>query len=516
MKKTKLLTLFCALATVSFGQFTIESGATVTLQGAATLVLEDVDFVNQGSLDAQTGSKVMFTGTSNNSLTSNGDDIYDLEISKDGADVQLLDDLTVSNSLSFGDSGNKLDIAANDLILEAAATVTGADASHYVQADGAGYMEKKYSAAGAFTYPVGDAANYSPLASNFTGALGATPSIKTKVTASAHPNLPGTATDYIARYWDVEATGITSYSNTVTGTYVAGDVTGTAASVKGASYGTSWSYAGAAAGSNTATGTLDGDDRDFTGSNFFGQVNLQALLQGAYFGGSMTTALNSGGHIPLTSPYADAPLTVASIPAGVTDWVKLEVRNAATPSTVVSKHSAFIKSDGSIVDGDGTSLPLLKDADPTAYIAIYHRNHLPIRSATTLDLVTPTLFDFTANVANAYNDGTVPNDPMADLGGGVYGMIGGNADGDDYVAYLDAFIPPVTFIDSDALEIFSVLGNVSNAQLTGYHNADLNMDGYVAYLDAFIPPVTFIDSDALEIFSILGNVSNAQLKANID
>lgn len=464
MKKLILLLMAFTIQSISYSQFKIEAGATVTLLGTATLVLDDVDLVNEGILDCQVGSKVMFTGTSASNLTSNGDDIYNLEISKTGANVNLVDDLLLTNSLIFSGSANKLDVAANDLTLETAATVSGADATHYVKADGAGYMVKKYSAAGAFTYPVGDASNYSPLASNFTGTLGAAPTIKAKVTASAHPSLPGDATDYISRYWDVEAADITTYSNTVTGTYVAGDLTGAGANVKGASYGTSWSYAGAAAGANTATGILDGLDRDFTGSNFFGQVDLLALLQGPYSASVMTTSLT----LPLTSPYLDAPLTVTSIPVGVTDWVKLEVRDATAVGTVVSKHSVFIKSDGSIVGVDGISLPLLKDSDASGYIALYHRNHLPIRTPSVLDFVNPVFHDFSAGLGMAYDNPAISTDAMTDLGGGAYGLYRANVSGDLLINLLD-------FIQTK--------NNTNPSQSGVYSPYDINMDGNLNLLD---------------------------------
>ncbi len=513
MKKVIISCFALVFSLNGYSQFVIESGATVTMNGSATLVLQDVDLDNAGTLNTGT-STIIMKGSDSNDITSGGATIHNLSIEKSaGQTVNLLDEMVISNNLNFGTNDNKLVLGANDLNLEAAATVSGADADDYVVTDGSGYLNKEYSAAGSFSYPVGDAANYSPIESNFTGTLGAAAAIKAKVNAVVHPNLPSDASDYISRFWDVEASDITTYSNTLTGTYVAGDVTGTASQVKGASYdGTDWFYNAAAAGTNQAIGLVDDLVADFSGSNFFGKVDLAMLLQGPYSGGTMSTNLT----LPLTSPYTDAPLTVTSIPAGVVDWVKIQVRDATTPATIVSNHSAFLKSDGSVVGEDGTALPLLKDANPTGYIAIYHRNHLAIRTPSSLDLVDPVLHDFSAGLSMAYDDPAVSNDAMVDLGGGAYGLYTGDANGDGYVRYTDAFIPPATFINSDALEVFSILGNSSSGQLSGYYDADVNMDGFVRYTDAFIPPATFINSDALKIFSTLGNSSSAQLKENID
>ncbi len=513
MKKLITLCIAFSVVTAGFSQFKIETGATVTFTGSATLVLQDVDLINEGTIN-EGSSTIIFKGAADSEITSGGATLYNLSMEKDaGFNVIAQDATIVSNELSFDNTDNKFILGANDLNLEAGATVTGADSDDYVQADGTGYMNKEYSAAGTFNYPIGDASNYTPIESNFTGTVGAAAAIKAKVNSVVHPNLPSDASDYISRYWDVEATDITTYSNTLTGTYVTGDLTGMASKVKGAAYdGTDWSYNGGAAATNQAIGVVDELIADFSGSNFFGKVDVSLLLQGPFSGGTMSTNLT----LPLTSPYLDAPLTVTTIPAGVVDWIKIQVRDASTPSTVVSNHSAFLKSDGSVVGEDGTALPLLKDANPTGYIAIYHRNHLPIRTASTLDLVDPVLHDFSAGLSMAYNDPSVPNDAMADVGGGAFALYSGDANGDGFIRYTDAFIPPFTFINSDALEVFSILGNSSNAQLAGYYNSDVNMDGFVRYTDAFIPPFTFINSDALQVFSTLGNSSNAQLEENID
>jgi len=483
------------------------------MNGNANLVLNDVSLQNAGTLTTAPAAKITFTGSTDNTMDAGGATISNLEMDKNGgAKVTLTSDVIVSEDLSFGTSENYLDLDASDLTLDADATVTGADSDNYVIATGAGSLEKQFSSASAFTYPVGDAVEYSPIDANVTGTMGAAAAVKVNVTDADHPNLPSEATDYISRYWNVVASDITGYSNTLTGTYVPADVTGMAANVKGASYATAWNYADAEGVGSSAVGTTTELDADFSATNFFGQADLKVLLQGAHNAGTMSTSLT----LPLTSPYADAPLTVASIPAGATDWIKIEVRDAASPSTVVSKHSAFLMSDGSIAGEDGTSLPLLKDADPTGYVALYHRNHLPIRSSSALDLVNTTLFDFTTGMGQAYNDAGVSNGPMVDLGSGVFGMYGGDTNGDGYVRYTDGFIPPVTSIPSDALSIFSALGNVSNGQSTDYLPTDVNLDGYVRYTDGFIPPVTSIPSDALRIFTILGNTSNAQVQQNID
>jgi len=129
-------------------------------------------------------------------------------------------------------------------------------------------------------------------------------------------------------------------------------------------------------------------------------------LQGAFSSGSMSTTLNTSGLIPLISPYTDAPATATSIPSGITDWVKLELRDPTVPTTVLGISSAFIKSDGSIVGLDGTSLPRIKNGNATSIVAVFHRNHLPFRTNVGIDVVNPTTEDFTFANVKLYDNGT--------------------------------------------------------------------------------------------------------------
>lgn len=82
-------------------------------------------------------------------------------------------------------------------------------------------------------------------------------------------------------------------------------------------------------------------------------------------------------------------------------------------------------------------------------------------------------------------------------------MRGGDVNGDQRVRYSDNFIPPATFVPSDAITIFNVLGGNPIGQMDGYHPADVNMDGKVRYTDLFLFPATFIPSDGLKIFNFL-------------
>jgi len=197
------------------------------------------------------------------------------------------------------------------------------------------------------------------------------------------------------------------------------------------------------------------------------EVELTAYLEGPYNGSSMNTTLNTNGDLPLIQPFNVAPWnyqgteSVVSIPnANVVDWILLETRNAdnaasATEATISSRYAAFILDDGSIVDLDGVSnFKFNTYSDTNNFVIIHHRNHLGILSSEDLDYSGASFsYDFTTTAGKAYNSG------QKDLGGGAFGMTGGdvNADGD---------------INTADKTIWQ-----GQTGTSGYKQADLNMDG---------------------------------------
>jgi hypothetical protein len=232
---------------------------------------------------------------------------------------------------------------------------------------------------------------------------------------------------------------------------------------------------------STVTGSTDKTVADFTGINFFGKVDVKIYLQGAYTSNAMSTNLPTLGQpgFPLTSPYLDAPATATSIPAGVTDWVEVQLRDVSNPLTVLGRASAFVKSDGTIRGLDGTSLPLIKNGNTSSIVAVLHRNHLPIRTSAGLDVVSPTAYDFTTSPSQAYHDpNNNTNENMADLGGGtVWGLWRGN---------VNSLGGPPTYPFNLALNVldFGLEKTNSNpSQSSVYSVYDVNMDKNVNVLD---------------------------------
>ncbi|HRF80734.1 MAG TPA: S8 family serine peptidase [Flavobacteriales bacterium] len=141
------------------------------------------------------------------------------------------------------------------------------------------------------------------------------------------------------------------------------------------------------------------------------QVSARVFLAGAYTGTQMSDALRAGGLIPTQEPYTAAGWAQVdgggeTIGSGVlnvtganaiTDWVRLELRQASTPATIVATRQALVQRDGDIVSAaDGVS-PVSFDAPPGQYhIAVRHRNHLGCMTAAPVQLSgTSTTLDLT-------------------------------------------------------------------------------------------------------------------------
>lgn len=192
------------------------------------------------------------------------------------------------------------------------------------------------------------------------------------------------------------------------------------------------------------------------------QLAVKFFLEGPYSGGSMSTALNTGGYIPITQPFTGTPWdyagteSVTSIPSGVVDWTLIELRSTTT--NVVARRAAFIKSDGTLVDLNGTSqLSFAGVPMGNYFVVIYHRNHLAVMTANTVALSNnPTLYDLTLAQTQAYG-----TNPMKNLPSGVFGLFTADTDGNGTVNATDR----------------SNAWNQRN--LSGYYGTDVDLSGTV-------------------------------------
>ncbi|GAB4325808.1 MAG: hypothetical protein Kow00127_18550 [Bacteroidales bacterium] len=181
--------------------------------------------------------------------------------------------------------------------------------------------------------------------------------------------------------------------------------------------------------------------------------DLKVLLEGPYdAAGVMFTSLNDNGYLPLAQPY-NPPLpyygnpapawlypgteTVASIPAGVVDWVLVQVRDAADPAsassaTIESTVPAFVTSDGSVIALDGMSRLGFPGAsiDNNCYFVVYHRNHLGVIANNPATLVGNTYtYDFTTAETQVYGGAN----GHKELEPGYWGMIAADGNGNGLI-----------------------------------------------------------------------------------
>jgi hypothetical protein len=248
-------------------------------------------------------------------------------------------------------------------------------------------------------------------------------------------------------------------------------------------------------------------------------LSTKAFLAGEYNSGiarhtnvttSRVNALNTNA---LNQPFNVAPFNYAgteSVSAGffstddgvitdIVDWVLVELHDATTPSTIIARKACFIREDGKIVDLDKVSDPLFTGIGANNYyIVIKARNHLAIRSATTVFVngATPVLYDFTSAQAQAYQNPAVTTNAAMRNFAGAFCMWSGNANINNNVRY--------TGLNNDAAALLAALGgNQASVLNPSYHPADINGDGIVRY--------TGLNNDAAALLSSLGGNQAAVL-----
>ena len=114
------------------------------------------------------------------------------------------------------------------------------------------------------------------------------------------------------------------------------------------------------------------------------KLSVKIYLEGAYTGlNSMSSGLNLENSQPFnTSPwnYGGTEL-LDETPNGIIDWVLVSLREDLSESSEVARRAGLLKSDGTIVDLDGTSPLAFVIDEGSYYVVVEHRNHLPIMSS---------------------------------------------------------------------------------------------------------------------------------------
>ncbi len=210
----------------------------------------------------------------------------------------------------------------------------------------------------------------------------------------------------------------------------------------------------------------------------------KAWLQGPFNGSLMNDDLRSLGLIPTMEPYTALGFDQVGTGGGETcsptvfnttganaivDWIRLELRSASTPATIVATRQALLQRDGDIVDVDGSS-PVAFDVPAGNYhVAVRHRNHLGCMTFGAINLAgTTTTVDFTSPSTGTFGTEarqTAGNERLLWMG---------NAWVDGKLSYTGAEN------DRDPI-ILLVGGNNPTGMIQGYFPEDCTMDGAVQY-----------------------------------
>lgn len=185
------------------------------------------------------------------------------------------------------------------------------------------------------------------------------------------------------------------------------------------------------------TVTITNDSAPFT------LVQAKVWLEGAYTSGAMTTELVTGGVLPITQPFNQAPwnylgtealASINDLPASVVDWVLIEVRNASDNFIIEEQQAALLLSDGSIVEVDGTTgvkFYTLTSAE-SYYLSVKTRNHLAVLSSTSSILPNAIPYDFTN--ASMVMGGS---DQLTELSSGNFALVAGDINSDGVISVQD-------------------------------------------------------------------------------
>ncbi len=221
-----------------------------------------------------------------------------------------------------------------------------------------------------------------------------------------------------------------------------------------------------------------------TGCN--AQLAVRAALAGALPSGTlMSDHLRVAGSIPTTEPYSALGYSyVGSSPGAsiapsmlattgnnaIVDWVVIELRSAATPGTVAHSRPALLQRDGDVVGLTGQPIHTLPFASGNYHVAVRHRNHLGIMTATQIALSSTTT---TVNFTNP-STATYGTNAQSNLNG-VMALWPGDGNGNGQVNY--------TGIGNDRdLVLQAIGGTVPTNEVTNlYDRLDVNLDGSLKY-----------------------------------
>lgn len=223
-------------------------------------------------------------------------------------------------------------------------------------------------------------------------------------------------------------------------------------------------------------------------------LDVKVFLQGPFHRPTslMFTHLQDQGLLPTQQPYGTyyyLPYTGtetlgSSLPAhSIVDWILVELRQTENSTSTVFRKAGLLRSDGHIVNADGSpfSLTGLSSLSDSYYIVLRHRNHVDIMSAIPVPIggtngPCQMAYDFTPAQNTSYWTFQLPqislNFNPQEQGPLIFhppfGMAAGDINGDGVVNATDR------------------VATQADKGLLGYRATDLSLDGAVNATDRML------------------------------
>jgi len=233
------------------------------------------------------------------------------------------------------------------------------------------------------------------------------------------------------------------------------------------------------------------------------ELVVSACLGGAYemADNLMRDDLRTLNLIPLTDPYFGTTTLDATLLTSLTgndaivDWIVVELRDAASPATIVEEKAALIQRDGDIVDPiSGATTLAFTTYIGNFHVAIRHRNHLGVMTENPISFTSVETVDF-----RQAQTATWGNDAVQQLNGKQL-LWPANTDANQNVIFQGGNNDP-NAIFFDILSNSNNTGTIINYIGTDYCEEDVNMDGRLIYQG--------VDNDTnLIFFTILTHPAN--------